>query len=90
MNDGWNKAMLGVGIILLSIIALGIINVVQNYTTGNELDYYLLKETTEAAMSEAIDLNYYTDKGVIRMDKEEFTESFLLRFTDTVDTQRNY
>lgn len=85
-----NKAMLGVGIILLSIIALGIINVVQNYTTGNELDYYLLKETTEAAMSEAIDLNYYTEKGVIRMDKEEFTESFLLRFTDTVDTQRNY
>ena len=39
-----NKAMLGVGIILLSIIALGIINVVQNYTTGNELDYYLLKK----------------------------------------------
>ena len=85
-----NKAMLTVGIILLSIIALGIFNVVQNYTTGNELDYYLLKETTEAAMTDAVDLAYYRDKGVIRMDKEKFTESFLLRFNDTVDTNRNY
>ena len=85
-----NKAMLTVGIILLSIIELGIFNVVQNYTTGNELDYYLLKETTEAAMTDAVDLAYYRDKGVIRMDKEKFTESFLLRFNDTVDTNRNY
>ena len=85
-----NKAMLTVGIILLSIIALGIFNVVQNYTTGNELDYYLLKETTEAAMTDAVDLAYYRDKGVLRMDKEKFTESFLLRFNDTVDTNRNY
>lgn len=85
-----NKAMLTVGIILLSIMALGILNVVQNYTTGNELDYYLLKETTEAAMTDAVDLAYYRDKGVIRMDKEKFTESFLLRFNDTVDTNRNY
>ena len=85
-----NKAMLTVGIILLSIMALGILNVVQNYTTGNELDYYLLKETTEAAMTEAVDLAYYRDKGVILMDKEKFTEIFLLRFNDTVDTNRNY
>ena len=41
-----NKAMLTIGIIILSILALGAINLVQNYTTGNELDYYLLKETT--------------------------------------------
>lgn len=85
-----NKAMLLVGIILLSIIALGILNVVQNYTTGNELDYYLLKETTEAAMTDAVDYVYYRQKGVVRMDKEKFTESFLLRFADTVDTSRSY
>lgn len=85
-----NKAMLTIGIILLSIIALGIFNVVQNYTTGNELDYYLLKETTEASMTDAVDLAYYREKGIVRMDKEKFTESFLLRFNDTVDTNRNY
>jgi len=41
-------------------------------------------------MTDAVDLAYYRDKGVIRMDKEKFTESFLLRFNDTVDTNRNY
>ena len=85
-----NKAMLTVGIILLSIIALGIINLIQNYTTGQELDYYLLKETTEAAIEDAIDANYYREASTIRMDKEKFTESFLLRFADTVDTSRAY
>lgn len=85
-----NKAMLTVGIILLSMLALGVINLVQNYTTGNELDYYLLKETTEAAMTDAIDYSYYREKGVVRMDKEKFTESFVLRFADTVDTRRYY
>ena len=64
-----NKAMLTVGIILLSIIALGVINLIQNYTTGQELDYYLLKETTEAAIEDAIDTNYYREAGTIRMDK---------------------
>ena len=85
-----NKAMLTVGIIILSILALGAINLVQNYTTGNELDYYLLKETTEASMTDAVDLVYYRQKGIIRIDKEKFTESFLLRFADTVDTSRAY
>ena len=57
-----NKAMLTVGIIILSILALGAINLVQNYTTGNELDYYLLKETTEASMTDAVDQVYYRKK----------------------------
>lgn len=85
-----NKAMLTVGIILLSIIALGVINVIQNYTTGQELDYYLLKETTEAAMEDAVDLSYYRESSTIRMDKEKFAESFIKRFARSVDDRRSY
>lgn len=85
-----NKAMLTVGIILLSIIALGVINVIQNYTTGQELDYYLLKETTEAAMEDAVDLSYYREQSIIRMDKEKFAESFIKRFARSVDDRRSY
>ena len=85
-----NKAMLTVGIILLSIIALGVINVIQNYTTGQELDYYLLKETTEAAMEDAVDLSYYREQSIIRMDKEKFAESFIKRFSRSVDDRRSY
>ncbi|MBR6949912.1 MAG: hypothetical protein IKH54_07005, partial [Bacilli bacterium] len=49
-----NKAMLTVGIILLAVMSLLLINVLNNYETGGELDYYLVKETTEAAMQDAI------------------------------------
>ena len=53
-----NKGMLAIGIILLAIIALNLLNVLNNYATGSELDYYLLKETTDAAMADALDNTY--------------------------------
>ena len=85
-----NKGMLTVGIILLSLIALLLINVISNYSTGGELDYYLVKETTEAAMEDAIDTEYYRLNSLIRIDKEKFVESFLRRFADSVDNTRSY
>ena len=85
-----NKAMLTVGVILLSVISLLLINVISNYSTGGELDYYLVKETTEAAMEDAIDLEYYRLNSLIRMDKDKFVESFLRRFADNVDNTRSY
>ena len=85
-----SKAMLIVGIILLAIITFGAVNIMQHYQTGNELDYYLLRETTEAAMTDAVDLGYYRLSGLIRMDKEKFAESFLRRFAQNVSNNRNY
>ena len=85
-----NKSMLTVGIILLSIIALLLINVLTNYSTGGELDYYLVKETTDAAMQDAIDNTYLRTCGLYRIDKEKFVESFVLRFANSVDSTRNY
>ena len=85
-----NKGMLTVGIIILSLMALLLINVISNYSTGGELDYYLVKETTEAAMEDAIDLEYYRLNSLIRIDKEKFVESFLRRFADNVDNTRTY
>jgi len=78
-----------IGIISL-IIALVLINVLTNYSTGSELDYYLVKETTDAAMEDAIDLHYLRTCGVYRLDKEKFVESFLYRFVDSVDATRGY
>lgn len=85
-----NKGMLSVGIILLSVIALLLLNVLSNYSTGGELDYYLVKETVDAAMVDAIDASYLRTCGLYRMDKEKFVESFLYRFADSVDTARSY
>lgn len=85
-----NKAYLTVGIIILSILTLAAINLINNYSTGSELDYYLLKETTQAAMMDAVDYSYYSERGVYRIDKEKFVENFVLRFASNVDNSREY
>ena len=85
-----SKAMLVVGIILLAIITFGAVNIIQNYQTGNELDYYLLKETAEAAMTDAVDVGYYRLSGLLRIDKEKFVESFIRRFATNVSNRRTY
>jgi len=85
-----NKGILTVGIILLALIALNLLNVLNNYSTGSELDYYLLKETTDAAMVDALDKSYLRTCGLYRIDKEKFVESFLYRFASNIDASRKY
>ena len=85
-----NKGLLTVGIILLSVIALLMINVLTNYTTGSELDYYLVKETADAAMEDSIDMVYLRTCGLYRIDKEKFVENFIYRFANGVDATRDY
>ena len=85
-----SRAMVLVGLIVLGIFALAIVNVVNNVQTGNELDYYLLEETTEAAMLDAVDMSYYRMTGIVRMDREMFLESFTRRFAENVDVTRTY
>ena len=86
-----SKGITLVGIIILGIFALAVINLTQHVQNGNELDYYLLEETTEAAMIDAVDLAYYRySGGIIRMDREKFVESFLRRFAANINTSRTY
>ena len=85
-----SKGMTLVGIIILGVLTLAVVNIVQNYQTGNELDYYLLEETTEAAMLDAVDTSYYRLSGILRMDREKFLESFVRRFAENVNRDRNY
>lgn len=85
-----SKAMTIVGIIMLGVFALAIINVIQNVQNSNELDYYLLEETTEAAMIDAVDTSYYRTTGIVRIDREKFLESFMRRFAENVNGERNY
>lgn len=80
-----NKGILTVGIIMLGLMSFLLIALINNASTGSELDYYLVKETAEAAMIDAVDVKYYRDNGQLRMDKEKFVESFLRRFADSID-----
>lgn len=85
-----NKAMLTVGLIILAVFGFYLVNVVQNYSTGGDLDYYLLKETTEAAMVDAVDEGYFQRSGQLRVDKERFVENFVRRFADSINEVKNY
>ena len=86
-----SKGMMITGIIILGVLTLACVNLIQNYQSGNELDYYLLKETTEAAMIDGVDWGYYrTSGGIIRVDREKFLESFVRRFADSVSASSTY
>ena len=86
-----SKGMIITGIIILGVLTLACVNLIQNYQSGNELDYYLLKETTEAAMIDGVDWGYYrTSGGIIRVDREKFLESFIRRFADSVSASATY
>ncbi len=85
-----NKAFLTIGIILMALLGFYTISLVSSQQSGAELDYYLLKETTEASMNDAVDMAYYRRFGSLRMDKEKFMESFVKRFAVSVDGTRAY
>ena len=97
---------------VLGITGIILINLFGNIIVSNEQNYYLLKEVTEAAMYDAIDLNairkgvgddgvtVLTDPesmhclsyqpGTIRIFKEKFVESFVRRFAENAELNRNY
>lgn len=96
----------------IGMIGIVLINIFGQVVVSNEQNYYLLKEVTEAAMYDAIDLNALrkgvgddgvttvTDSesmhclsyipGTIRIYKEKFVESFIRRFAENADLNRNY
>lgn len=77
----WSFA--SVATIVLGIIGLFIIILFSEITVSNEQDYYSLKEATEAAMIESIDIAYYRLTGDVKIVKEKFVENFTRRFTET-------
>ena len=77
----WTFASLG--LIIIGIFGFIIITMFNEITVSNEQDYYTLKEATEAAMVEAVDVAYYRLTGEIKISQEKFVENFTRRFTET-------
>lgn len=72
-----------VGVMILGIIGVSIILLFQQLTTTNENDYYLLKEITEAAMVDSIDISYYRETGELKIVRDKFVENFTRRFAES-------
>lgn len=74
----------GVGLIVFGLIGLTIIMLFEQITTSNENDYYLLKEITNAAMIDSIDIAYYREnKGDLKIVREKFVENFTRRYAES-------
>ncbi|MDD2203401.1 MAG: DUF5411 family protein [Bacilli bacterium] len=71
----------GLFVIILGIIGISMLNVLQNVTTTNENNYYLLKEVTEASMFDAVDLGHYRKTGELKIIEDKFVENFMRRFS---------
>lgn len=72
-----------VGLIMIGLFGIVIIMLFNEITVSNEQDYYTLKDATEAAMIEAVDVAYFRLTGEIKMNKEKFVENFTRRFVET-------
>lgn len=80
----------GVMILLLGIVSIFLIYFFQNVTNTSEHNYELLKETTEAAMYDSLDLAAYRTNGTIKIDTERFVESFIRRFAQNASLSHTY
>jgi hypothetical protein len=86
----WGSFVISAGVIIIALIFF-----MQKVTNSSEQTYTLLKETTEAAMMDAVDYNAYyneTDNGqkVIRINREAFVESFVRRFSQNAPLSNTY
>jgi len=84
------EAMWGVGIIMLGMTSLIVVNYIGNLGTNNELDYYALREVTEAAMIDAVDLEYFRVTGRLRISSNRFVDNFSKRLTMIAGANRRY
>jgi hypothetical protein len=80
----------GIFVVILGLVGISFISVMQSVTTSNESNYYLLKETTEAAMFDSLDLGEYRRTGKLKTVEEKFTEVFLRRFAQTYGRTGDY
>ena len=80
----------GIFIITVGIITMVIIFFFQELTTTDEQIYTLLRETTEAAMYDAIDYGELTATGNAKINREKFVENFVRRFAQSATLQNTY
>ena len=77
-------------VITLGVLAISLTYFFQSVTNTDEHNYNLLKETTEAAMYDAIDLSSYRIDRVIKINQEKFIENFLRRFAENASLAHTY
>jgi len=73
------------GMVMFGLVGFAIIFLFVQLTVNSDEEYYLLKEVTEAAMYDSVDLAYYRSTGELKIVKEKFVENFLRRFSESTN-----
>ncbi len=81
----WGYLIFVFGIIVISVILL-----VSRVTTHAEEDYYLARETMQAALLDSIDYAAYRTTGRIIISKSKFIEIYVRRFAESVTNSQSY
>lgn len=81
----WAAMIVGLG-----IVSIFLVYYFQSVTNTSEHNYELLKETTESAMFDALDLAAYRKDETIRIDEERFVDSFIRRFAQDATLAQSY
>ena len=77
-------------VILMGVISIAFIFFFQRVTNTDEHNYHLLKEVTEAAMFDSVNIGEDRATGAIRIDREKFVENFIRRFAQSASLARTY
>ena len=80
----------GYWLIVLGVLVVVVLLLVQNFTSTNTQDYYLIKSITESSMVDAIDWAYHAKYGELKINKEKFYEVFLRRFAQQASISTTY
>lgn len=84
------ESVWGSTIITIGVVALAFIFFFQKVTNITEENYNLLREVTESAMYDAIDVEYYKTEGTVKINAEKFIENFLRRFAESASLANSY
>lgn len=80
----------GYFIIVIGILGIAIVFLFQDITSTNDQNYYLVKEITEAAMIDSVDISYYRKYNKLAIDKEKFVENFIRRYAESAGFTKTY
>ncbi|MBE6153215.1 MAG: hypothetical protein E7166_03200 [Firmicutes bacterium] len=77
-------------IIILGVFTLSVIMLFNDVTNTNDQNYYLVKEVTEAAMLDSVDIAYYRQTGIVSINKDKFAENFSRRYAESAGLNKTY
>lgn len=80
----------GYWLVILGILVIGVMLLTNSVTTGTTQDYYELKETTSAALVDAVDYSYYRVYGDVKISEQKFIENFIRRFSESASLSKTY